>query len=42
MIVDLREGDFEFVDHFANTRRGRQRLFPSATEPASKRVETRS
>jgi dihydroorotase len=37
-ILELREGSFEFVDNFENKRSGRQRLFPSATVLAGKRV----
>src|SRR5579863_6512976 len=41
-VLDLREGSFEFVDNFENKRTGRQRLFPSATVLAGKRVATRT
>jgi dihydroorotase len=37
-VLELREGTFEFVDNFQNKRTGRQRLFPSATVLAGKRV----
>lgn len=37
-VLDLREGDFEFVDNYGNKRTGRQRLFPFATVLAGKRV----
>jgi dihydroorotase len=37
-ILELREGSFEFVDNYGNNRTGRQRLFPSATVLAGKRV----
>ena len=30
-VMELREGEFEFVDNFEGTRIGRERLFPSAT-----------
>jgi dihydroorotase len=30
-VLELREGTFEFVDNYGNTRTGRQRLFPSET-----------
>ncbi|MBM3772762.1 MAG: twin-arginine translocation signal domain-containing protein [Acidimicrobiia bacterium] len=30
-ILELRDGSFEFVDNYGNTRIGKQRLFPSAT-----------
>ena len=41
-VLELKEGDFEFVDNFTNKRTGRQRLFPSATVLAGKRVATRA
>jgi dihydroorotase len=41
-VLDLREGNFEFVDNFENKRTGRQRLFPSATVLAGKRVAPRA
>jgi dihydroorotase len=37
-IMELREGTFEFVDNYKGTRPGRQRLFPSETVLAGKRV----
>jgi dihydroorotase len=37
-VLELRDGTFEFVDNYANKRMGRQRLFPSATVLAGKRV----
>jgi dihydroorotase len=37
-VLELREGTFEFVDNFQNKRTGRERLFPSATVLAGKRV----
>jgi dihydroorotase len=37
-VLELREGSVEFVDNFGNNRTGRQRLFPSATVLAGKRV----
>lgn len=37
-ILELREGNFEFLDNFRNTITGRQRLFPSATVLAGKRI----
>jgi dihydroorotase len=37
-VLELREGTFEFVDNFQNKRTGRQRLFPSGTVLAGKRV----
>src|SRR6185369_16610602 len=30
-VLELRDGSFEFVDNFKNTRTGKQRLFPFAT-----------
>ncbi len=41
-VLELREGTFEFVDNYENKRTGRQRLFPSATVLAGKRVATRT
>jgi len=40
-VLELREGSFEFEDNFGNKRTGRQRLYPSATLLAGKRVATR-
>ena len=40
-VLELRQGTFEFVDNFGNNRTGSQRLFPSATVLAGKRVATR-
>lgn len=37
-ILELREGTFDFVDNYGNTRTGRQRLFPSATVLGGRRV----
>jgi dihydroorotase len=37
-ILELREGSFEFLDNYKGTRTGKQRLFPSATVLAGKRV----
>jgi dihydroorotase len=37
-IMELREGAFEFVDNYKGARSGRQRLFPSGTVLAGKRV----
>ncbi len=37
-ILELRDGDFEFLDNFNNKRVGHQRLFPSATILAGKPV----
>ena len=41
-VLELREGTFEFADNFGNQRTGRQRLFPSATVLAGKRVAARA
>ena len=38
-ILELREGNFEFLDNFNNKIQGKQRLFPSATVLAGKRVQ---
>src|ERR1700680_1577752 len=37
-ILELREGTFEFLDNYKGTRTGRQRLIPSETVLAGKRV----
>jgi len=37
-VLELREGTFEFVDNYGNSRTGRQRLFPSETVLGGKRV----
>ena len=37
-VLELREGTFEFVDNYGTMRTGRQRLFPSETVLAGKRV----
>ena len=37
-VLELREGEFEFVDNYENKIKGRQRLFPFATVLAGKRV----
>jgi dihydroorotase len=37
-LLELREGNFEFLDNFKNTITGRQRLFPSTTVLAGKRI----
>jgi dihydroorotase len=41
-VLELKEGNFEFVDNYENKRTGPQRLFPSATVLAGKRVATRA
>ena len=41
-ILDLRDGNFEFVDNFKGTRTGKQRLFPAGTVLAGKRVPARA
>ena len=39
-LLELREGNFEFLDNFKGTITGRQRLFPSATVLGGKRIPT--
>jgi dihydroorotase len=39
-ILELREGNFEFVDNYENKRTGKQRLFPSMTVLGGKQVAT--
>jgi dihydroorotase len=41
-IMELREGTFDFLDNYKNTRVGRQRLFPIATVLAGKRIPARA
>ena len=41
-VLEMRDGTFEFVDNYGNKRTGRQRLFPSATVLAGRRVATHS
>lgn len=38
-IMELREGDFEFLDNYKGTRTGHQRLFPSEVVLSGKRVQ---
>jgi dihydroorotase len=37
-VLELREGNFEFLDNYKGTITGRQRFFPSATVLAGKRI----
>jgi dihydroorotase len=37
-LLDLREGNFEFLDNYGNTRPGNQRFFPSGTVLGGKRI----
>ena len=37
-VLELKEGSFDFVDNYANKLTGHQRLFPSATVLAGKRI----
>ena len=37
-ILELREGNFEFLDNYNNKRMGNQRLFPSGTVLNGKRI----
>ena len=38
VLLELREGTFEFVDNFGGKRIGRQRLFPAGTVLGGMRV----
>ncbi|HEV3334233.1 MAG TPA: amidohydrolase family protein [Bryobacteraceae bacterium] len=40
-VLELRAGNFDFVDNYENKRTGRQRLFPRATVLGGKRVASR-
>jgi dihydroorotase len=37
-LLELRDGEFEFVDNYDNTQKAKQRLFPAGTVLAGKRV----
>ena len=37
-VLELREGEFEFVDNYGNVRTGRRRLFPSETVIGGRRA----
>ena len=37
-ILELREGTFEFLGNYSNTRAGKQRLFPSGTVLAGRYI----
>ena len=41
-IMELREGEFEFLDNYEGKRTGRQRLFPAAAVLNGKRVPARA
>jgi dihydroorotase len=41
-ILELREGEFEFLDNYKGTRKGKQRLFPIATVVGGKRAPARA
>jgi dihydroorotase len=41
-VLELRQGSFEFVDNYDNTRTGRERLFPVATVLGGVRVSSRA
>jgi dihydroorotase len=38
-VLELRDGEFEFLDNYENKRIGKQRLFPAATVLGGKRVQ---
>ena len=38
-IMEMKEGDFEFVDNYKGTRKGMKKLAPVATVLAGKRVK---
>jgi len=38
----LREGEFEFLDNYKGTRKGKQRLFPIATILGGKKTPARA
>jgi dihydroorotase len=41
-IMELRDGTFDFLDNYKNTRVGQKRLFPIATVLAGKRTPARA
>ncbi len=41
-ILELRDGNFEFLDNYKGTRTGRQRLFPVATVLNGKKTPARA
>ena len=41
-LLELRDGNFEFVDNYKGTRMGKQRLFPIATVMGGKRAPQRA
>jgi dihydroorotase len=41
-ILELREGEFEFLDNYKGTRKGKQRLFPIATVVGGKKAPARA
>ena len=41
-IMELRDGNFEFLDNYGGKRAGRQRLFPVTTVLNGKRVPARA
>jgi dihydroorotase len=41
-LLELRDGNFEFLDNFKGTRMGKQRLFPIATVMSGKRAPQRA
>jgi dihydroorotase len=41
-ILELREGEFEYLDNYKGTRKGKQRLFPIATVIGGKKAPARA
>jgi len=41
-ILELRDGNFEFLDNYKSTRTGKQRLFPAGTVFAGKKTPPRA
>jgi dihydroorotase len=41
-VLELKEGNFEFVDNYKGTRTGKQRLFPVATVMGGKKAPPRA
>jgi dihydroorotase len=41
-VLELKEGNFEFLDNYKGTRTGKQRLFPVATVVGGKKAPPRA
>jgi dihydroorotase len=41
-VLELKEGNFEYLDNYKGTRTGKQRLFPVATVVGGKKAPPRA